>query len=120
LSVCLLLRDIGHAGGADASRYTTWRDYGGSPDPMQYSALEQINRTTVKQLAPEWFYPVQGEATRLPFNPLIVDDVMYVSGPGDAVVALDAASGRERWTSRKKLPSAGSRIGKARTARIAD
>jgi glucose dehydrogenase len=71
LSVCLLLRDMGHAGGADASRYTTWRDYGGSPDSMQYSALEQINRTTVKQLAPEWFYPVQGEATRLPFNPLM-------------------------------------------------
>ena len=107
-SVCLLVRHpTTRAQGADALRYTTWRDYGGSPDSMQYSALAHINRTTVKQLAPAWFYPVPGEATRLPFNPLIVDDVMYVSGIRNAVVALDAATGRELWTSTEKATERG-------------
>ena len=35
--------------------YTTWRDYGGSADSMQYSALTQINKTNVAQLELAWF-----------------------------------------------------------------
>ena len=30
--------------------YTTWRDYAGSADSAQYSALKQINRANVSQL----------------------------------------------------------------------
>jgi len=79
--------------------YTAWSDYGGSADSMQYSALAQIHKTNVKQLEPAWFYRVAGEPVRLPFNPLIVDSVMYVAGTKNAVVALDAATGKELWTS---------------------
>ena len=32
------------------------------------------------------------------FNPIVVDDVMYVQGTGNAIVALDAATGKEIWT----------------------
>ena len=34
-----------------------------------------------------------------PFNPLIVDDVMYVRGAKGRLVALDAATGKEIWRS---------------------
>ena len=91
----------------DARPYTTWRDYGGSADSMQYSALDQINRGNVKQLQPAWFYPVPGDPDRLPFNPLVVDDVIYVQGPKQAVVALDAATGKELWTSTEKATERG-------------
>jgi len=91
----------------DARPYTTWRDYGGSADSMQYSALDQINRGNVKQLQPAWFYPVPGDPDRLPFNPLVVDDVMYVQGAKQAVVALDAATGKELWTSTEKATERG-------------
>jgi len=79
--------------------YTTWSAYAGSADSMQYSALAQINRTTVGSLERAWFYPVIGAPERLPFNPLIVDDVMYVAGEKGVVVALNAATGAEVWRS---------------------
>ena len=34
---------------APARPYTTWRDYGGSADSMQYSALSQVNKSNVTQ-----------------------------------------------------------------------
>src|SRR6188474_2896546 len=60
--------------------YTKWDQYGGSSDSMQYSALAQINTGNIKQLERAWFYPVPGEPDRLVFNPLVVDNVMYVAG----------------------------------------
>jgi quinoprotein glucose dehydrogenase len=96
-------------GAADPQRkpYTTWSDYGGSADSMQYSALAQVNRSNVKQLEPAWFYLVAGEPVRLPFNPLIVDDVMYVAGTKNVVVALDAATGKPLWTSAEEATERG-------------
>jgi quinoprotein glucose dehydrogenase len=82
-----------------ARPYTTWRAYGGSADSMQYSALAQINKSNVTQLQQVWFYRVAGDPVRLPFNPLVVDDVMFVGGPKNAVVALDARTGKELWVS---------------------
>jgi quinoprotein glucose dehydrogenase len=66
---------------------------------MQYSALTQINKNSVRQLQRAWFYPVPGEPDRLLFNPLVVGDVMYVSGVRGVVVALEAATGKELWMS---------------------
>ncbi len=79
--------------------YTTWDQYGGSADSMQYSALAQINKNNIKQLERVWFYPVPGEPDRLAFNPLIVDNVMFVAGVRGVVVALDATTGKELWMS---------------------
>ena len=87
--------------------HTTWRDYGGSADSMQYSALAEIDRTNVSRLEQAWFYPVAGDAARLPFNPIIVDGVMYVAGAKGVVVALDAATGKPMWTSTEQAPERG-------------
>jgi quinoprotein glucose dehydrogenase len=84
---------------AQGAAYTTWRDYGGSADSMQYSALTQVNKRNVKELQLAWFYRVTGDPVGLAFNPLVVDEVMYVAGLKDRVAALDAATGRELWTS---------------------
>jgi quinoprotein glucose dehydrogenase len=81
--------------------YTTWSAYGGTSDSMQYSALSQINKTNVNQLEQVWFYPapVQGPIGRFSFSPLVAGNVMYVGGKDNrAVVALDAATGKELWT----------------------
>ena len=53
--------------------HTTWKDYGGLADSMHYPALAQIDRTNVSRLERTWFYPVAGDAARLPFNPIVVD-----------------------------------------------
>ncbi len=76
--------------------YTTWGAYGGAADGMQYSALKQINKDNVTRLELAWAYPLIGRAD-IDFNPLVVDNVMYVAA-SRAVVALDAATGKELWT----------------------
>ena len=81
---------------AKPKAYTTWSDYGGSADSAQYSALDQINRGNVSKLQVAWTYPT-GDAANYIFNPLVVDGVMYVLGRNNAIVALDAATGKERW-----------------------
>jgi quinoprotein glucose dehydrogenase len=87
--------------------YTTWSDYGGSADSMQYSALTQINKDNVASLQEAWFFPVLGDPVRLPFNPLVIDDAMYVAGTKGVVVALDATSGKPLWTSTEEAPERG-------------
>ena len=80
--------------------YTTWSAFGGTKDSMQYSALTQINKTNVNQLELAWFYPATGTGLgRFSFSPLVVGNVVYVGGKDNrAVVALDAATGKELWT----------------------
>ena len=78
--------------------YTTWTEFGGALDSMQYSSLEQINKTNVNQLEVAWTYKAPGPGGRVSFSPVVVDDVMYVMGSGGAIVALDAATGREIWS----------------------
>src|SRR5260370_3946671 len=77
--------------------HTTWRDYGGSPDAAQYSALHQISRSNVNKLQVAWTYRT-GDDRKYAFNPLVVDGVMYVLAKKNSIVALDAATGREVWT----------------------
>jgi glucose dehydrogenase len=74
--------------------YTTWYAYGGGSHSAQYSALDQINKSNVSRLEVAWTYPVAGTVTS---NPIIVDGVMYANAGGSAIVALDAATGEERW-----------------------
>ena len=65
---------------------------------MQYSALAQIDTANVETLELAWSHPAPGPSGRFAFGPLIVDDVMYVVGRDNAVVALDAATGKELWS----------------------
>src|SRR4029453_11894576 len=98
-AMALLTATYAQKRGSNPETYRTWSDYAGSADSMQYSALSKIDRGNVKTLERAWFYPVSGGPVRLPFNPLIVDEVMYVAGAKNHVVALDAGTGKELWTS---------------------
>jgi len=87
-----------HAGKPDtADAHTAWRNYGGSPDGAQYSALRQINRSNVKDLQVAWTYRT-GDDKKYAFNPIVVDGTMYVLAKNNSIVALDAATGKEIWT----------------------
>ncbi|HKE25442.1 MAG TPA: PQQ-binding-like beta-propeller repeat protein [Bryobacteraceae bacterium] len=85
---------------ADAVRkpYTSWSDYGGAADSMQYSALKQIDKSNVQKLELAWSYLVPDRRGNFGFNPIVVDGVMYVLGQNNAIVALDAATGRQIWS----------------------
>ena len=73
-----------------------WNDYGGGPDSSHFVDLKQITRANVNQLQLAWTYPTQDRISYL-FNPIIVDNVMYVLARNYSLVALDAESGKEIW-----------------------
>src|SRR6185312_9498731 len=71
---------------------TYWGDYKGH----HYSSLSQITWQNVKNLRAQWAVQMPGNGT-LEATPLVVDGVMYTSGPAGQVFALDAATGRQIW-----------------------
>jgi len=91
-----LLLGAAFAQGPAAPQYLTWRDYAGSADSAQYSGLRQINRSNVSQLQVAWVYPT-GDGRKYSFNPIVIDELMYVLGKGNSIVALNAATGKEVW-----------------------
>ena len=78
-------------------KFNTWRQYLGGSDSSQYSSLDQINAKNVGQLQVAWTYSTNDTRTYR-FNPIVVDNVMYTLAKNMAVVALDAATGKEIWT----------------------
>ena len=81
---------------SDEDKRAEWRHYLGGQDSASYSTLNQINRSNVTGLEVAWTYKA-GANNRLRFNPIVVDDVMYVLGKDRAIVALDAATGKPLW-----------------------
>ncbi len=79
-----------------AQDHSKWSDYGGASDAAQYSSLTQINRTNVARLKKAWSYST-GDRNKYAFNPLIVDNVMYVMAKNLSIVAIDATTGKELW-----------------------
>lgn len=78
-----------------------WAGYLGGEERSHYSTLRQITTENVAQLTVAWTFRAgevrEGQRSEMQCNPLIVDGVMYVTLPGAKLVALDAATGRERW-----------------------
>ncbi|MFQ5740077.1 MAG: PQQ-binding-like beta-propeller repeat protein [Acidobacteriota bacterium] len=80
--------------------YEEWKVYGGSPEHIQYSSLDQINRDNVDRLQVAWQYDTGDafEGSEMQCNPIVVDGVLYATTPRLRVIALDAATGQLRWS----------------------
>ncbi len=77
--------------------FLTWQRSHGDNGGRRYSALTQINRRNVAELAVAWTYHSHDSGTPLECNPIIVHDAMITPTPGENVVAVDAATGEELW-----------------------
>lgn len=86
--------------------HSTWDAYLGGGESLQYSSLDQINRANVSKLKIAWTFEA-GPGAAPHFNPLVVKGVMYLIGSDNALVALDAASGKELWRRANKGRSSG-------------
>jgi quinoprotein glucose dehydrogenase len=90
---------------AQDQRPGDWPAYGNDPGGMRYSELTQINRTNVSQLKVAWVFHTEdisdgsGNRKRSAFEttPILVDGTLYVTTPFNRVIALDPASGKQRW-----------------------
>src|SRR5437660_1758092 len=69
--------------------------YGMGYSQQRYSALREINRTTIKRLVPVWNLSLANEWGEQA-QPLVHNGVMYVTD-AKATVAIDVATGKQKW-----------------------
>ena len=87
---------------SENKKYAKWNVKGGTPDGMQYSELDQINKGNIDKLKIAWIYR-SGDAdtinnrSQIQCNPIIVDGVLYATSPSLKAFAIDAATGKELW-----------------------
>ena len=79
-----------------------WALPGGDLANHHFSDLASIDATNVARLEPAWTFHT-GKRGGFEATPIVVDGTMYVSTAGDDVVALDAATGAQRWRYRHVL-----------------
>lgn len=97
---------------AQSPAVSDWGYYGGDGFAQRYSPLREINRDNVAQLEVAWTYRTGelgegfGRADKLAFEatPVLAFGRLYLSTPTDIVIALDPASGRERWRHDPRVP----------------
>jgi glucose dehydrogenase len=73
-----------------------WPDYGGTPDQSKFAVTPDITKRNVSQLDVAWTYPTSDERA-YQFNPVIVDNVMYVLAKNSSLVAIDVVTRKELW-----------------------
>jgi quinoprotein glucose dehydrogenase len=107
-----------HAGPAIAAieaAATDWPSYGGQASSTKYSALDQINRETVKHLRRAWtwhsgeisFGSETVDFTVSEMTPIYANARLYGCTPFGRAVALDPATGREVWSFDPRKPRTG-------------
>ena len=88
-----------------------WPHYAGDAGGTHYSKLSQIDRTNVSKLQVAWTYRTGALQPETDLNrkaafectPLMIGGVLYVVTPYNKVIALEAATGAEKWTFDPKI-----------------
>jgi quinoprotein glucose dehydrogenase len=83
----------------------TWSSYGGDKGGTRFAAIEQVTPRNVRNLEIAWTYRTgelgrglaSGENLSFEATPIFVRGTLYLSTPTNIVIALDPATGRERW-----------------------
>ncbi|MGK9171358.1 PQQ-dependent dehydrogenase, methanol/ethanol family [Inquilinus limosus] len=88
-----------------------WLTYYGAYDGQRYSALDRINTGNVASLKAAWAFQytpiglIAGPANfAFEATPIVVDGVMFLTGPDAHVWALDAATGAMLWHYHHAIP----------------
>lgn len=76
--------------------YTTWDSYLGGAESAQYSSLDQINTTNVKDLKVAWTFET-GPGSPPRFGAVQANGLLYVTSKDSILIALDPATGKEKW-----------------------
>ena len=87
---------------ARQSSGSEWPCYGGNEAASRYSPLDQIDRSNVAGLGVAWTHHtgdhITRPATTIECTPIVVAGVMYLTTARLKVQALNAATGKLRWT----------------------
>lgn len=88
--------------GAD-SDLDNWLSYGRTYEEQRFSPLDQVDTINVASLGLAWSYDLE-TMHGVESTPLVIDGMLYVTGPWSRVYALDAATGAERWRFDPEVP----------------
>ena len=80
-----------------------WLTYGRNYGEERYSPLSQITKENVSQLGLAWSLNL-GTKRGIEATPLVVDGIMFISGPWSIVYAIDTRKGKILWTYDPQVP----------------
>jgi alcohol dehydrogenase (cytochrome c) len=83
-----------------------WLTYWGDLRGTHYSGLKQITPANAPSLKSAWTFQTGGNTVET--TPLVVDGIMFVTGPLNNAAALDARTGRTLWRYTRRLPQVAS------------
>jgi alcohol dehydrogenase (cytochrome c) len=86
-----------------SSEPQNWLTYWGDFQGTHHSRLDSINTANVRSLGPRWTY--QFGAGPVESVPIVVDGLMFVTGPQNNATGLDARTGRPIWRYTRPLPN---------------
>ena len=105
-SLAAVMMVVWSATSALAAATVGWPFYGGDQGGSKYSTLDQIHRGNVSALKLAWEWQT-GEKALPAFGthpglfeatPILVEDTLFLPTAYNRVVALDPATGKQRWT----------------------
>jgi quinoprotein glucose dehydrogenase len=90
---------------SQTSGNTEWPNYGNDPGGMRYSPLSDINRENVSKLRVAWIFHTgdvsdgahDRKRSGFESTPILVDGTLYFTTPFNRIIALDPATGKQRW-----------------------
>ncbi len=82
-----------------------WLMYGRTYEDHRFSPLNQINEQSIGKLGLTWSHEF-GTTRGLEATPLVEDGIIYATGNWSVVYAIDAKTGKIRWTYDPKVPRA--------------
>src|SRR5680860_454468 len=93
--VCTALFLLGCQGGDN--QYNDWRIYRGGTEGNSYSSLRQIDTNNVAKLKLAWTFHTGDTGVTIECNPIVVNDVMFITSPALKAMALNAVTGKLIW-----------------------
>ena len=80
-----------------------WLSYGRNYQEDRYSPLNQITKSNIQDLGLAWSINL-GTTRGIEATPIVVDGIMYVTGPWSIVYAIDARKGEILWIYDPQVP----------------
>ncbi|MBS1878642.1 MAG: PQQ-binding-like beta-propeller repeat protein [Actinobacteria bacterium] len=97
--------------GSGSSGTVGWPAWGNTARNQRFAALGQINAGNVADLGLAWTRPAGANQFAWETFPIVVGRTMYYDTGTDQVVAVDATSGRVRWSFTPRVDFLGGAVG---------
>ncbi len=81
-----------------------WLTYSGDYTGQRHSPLTQITPANAARLAPQWTFQTGITGHKFEATPVVIDGIMYMTGPMNSAWAIDAKTGKQIWRYQRNLP----------------